>query len=217
MCWPACRRARSAGFPTSSPASPRAASSADLPLALRRCGYNTISLYPAYGAFMSARGFQTTTGIQHFLRRARSRRQGHRARQLLLRQGAEADRRSSRPNTPLFIFVYLAANHFPWETRFRPDLMPSWREPGNEPVVDEYLRRQAMSADDYAAFIARAEEEVSGAAVPDRALRRSSAGILVAYPRSRSRRGRRRQEVRATTIRAISRPITRSTPSISSR
>jgi Phosphoglycerol transferase and related proteins, alkaline phosphatase superfamily len=37
-----------------------------LPLALRRCGYSTISLYPAYGAFMSARSFQTTTGIQHF-------------------------------------------------------------------------------------------------------------------------------------------------------
>ena len=37
-----------------------------LPLALRRCGYNTVSLYPAYGAFMSARGFHTTTGIQHF-------------------------------------------------------------------------------------------------------------------------------------------------------
>src|SRR3954463_13522873 len=38
-----------------------------LPLALRRCGYSTLSLYPAYGAFMSARGFQTTTGIQRFL------------------------------------------------------------------------------------------------------------------------------------------------------
>src|SRR3984957_1226115 len=37
-----------------------------LPLALRRCGYETISLYPAFGAFMSARSFQTTTGIQHF-------------------------------------------------------------------------------------------------------------------------------------------------------
>ena len=38
-----------------------------LPLALRRCGYTTASLYPAYGAFMSARSFQTTTGIQRFL------------------------------------------------------------------------------------------------------------------------------------------------------
>ena len=37
-----------------------------LPLALRRCGYSTTSLYPAHGAFMSARGFHTTTGIQNF-------------------------------------------------------------------------------------------------------------------------------------------------------
>jgi hypothetical protein len=32
--------------------------------------------------------------------------------------------------------------------------MPEWRNPGNGPVVDEYLRRQAMSAEDYRAFIA---------------------------------------------------------------
>ena len=124
-----------------------------LPLALRRCGYNTSSLYPAYGAFMSARSFQTTTGIQHF----------YDARDLGAKD-VEPDSffydkalklMSEQPaNTPLFTFVYLAANHFPWETRFRPDLMPSWRKPGNEPVVDEYLRRQAMSAEDYAAFIA---------------------------------------------------------------
>ncbi len=52
------------------------------------------------------------------------------------------------------MFVYLAANHFPWEKRFRPDLTPSWSGLGNAPVVDEYLRRQTMSADDYAAFVA---------------------------------------------------------------
>jgi hypothetical protein len=37
-----------------------------LPLALRRCGYNRLSLYPAVGAFMSARSFQLTIGTQHF-------------------------------------------------------------------------------------------------------------------------------------------------------
>ena len=124
-----------------------------LPLALQRCGYNTISLYPAYGAFMSARGFQTSTGVQHF----------YDARDL----GTKAVEPDSffydkaltlmsqePPATPVFMYVYLAANHFPWETRFRPDLMPSWRNPGNTPVVDEYLRRQAMSAEDYAAFVA---------------------------------------------------------------
>ncbi|MGY2904507.1 sulfatase-like hydrolase/transferase [Bradyrhizobium sp. URHC0002] len=124
-----------------------------LPLALRRCGYNTLSLYPAYGAFMGARGFQTSTGIQHF----------YDARDLGAK-GIEPDSffydkavkliAEQPANTPLFTFVYLAANHFPWETKFRPDLLPSWRKPGNAPVVDEYLRRQTMSAGDYAGFIA---------------------------------------------------------------
>jgi hypothetical protein len=124
-----------------------------LPLALRRCGYTTLSLYPAYGAFMGARGFQTSTGIQQF----------YDARDLGAK-GIEPDSffydkavkliAEQPANTPLFTFVYLAANHFPWETRFRPDLLPSWRKPGNEPVVDEYLRRQTMSAGDYAGFIA---------------------------------------------------------------
>ncbi len=38
-----------------------------LPVSLRRCGYKTFSLYPFYGAFLSARGFQTSAGIEHFL------------------------------------------------------------------------------------------------------------------------------------------------------
>lgn len=124
-----------------------------LPLALRRCGYSTLSLYPAYGAFMSARSFQTTTGIQRFLD---ARDLGakdvepdgffyDKALQLMAEQPA---------NTPLFTFVYLAANHFPWETKFRPDLTPSWRAPGNAASVDEYVRRQTMSANDYSAFVA---------------------------------------------------------------
>ncbi len=124
-----------------------------LPLALRRCGYSTTSLYPAHGAFMSARQFHTTTGIQNFLD----------ARDLGAR-GVEPDRffydkalsllSQEAPAKPQFIFVYLAANHFPWEKPFRADLTPSWSGPGNGPKVDEYLRRQTMSADDYSAFVA---------------------------------------------------------------
>ncbi len=124
-----------------------------LPLALRRCGYSTISLYPAYGAFMGARGFQTTTGIQHFYDARDLGAKGiepdaffyDKAAKLIAEQPA---------NTPLFAFVYLAANHFPWEKKFRPELLPSWRSPGNAPIVDEYLRRQAISAGDYTGFIA---------------------------------------------------------------
>ena len=41
-----------------------------LPHALRRCGYKTFTLYPMYGAFLSARHFQQTAGIQSFLNSA---------------------------------------------------------------------------------------------------------------------------------------------------
>ena len=132
-----------------------------LPLALRRCGYATASLYPAFGAFMSARSFQTTTGIEHF----------YDARDLGAKDlepdsffyDAALKLMSERPaQKPLFMFVYLGANHFPWEHKFRPDLMPGWRAPGNAPSVDEYLRRQAMSANEYAAFVASLKKRFAG-------------------------------------------------------
>ena len=50
-----------------------------LPHALQRCGYRTFTLYPARGAFMSARSFQKTTGIQQFSRQQGHGRQGRRA------------------------------------------------------------------------------------------------------------------------------------------
>jgi sulfatase-like protein len=126
-----------------------------LPQALRRCGYKTFSLYPAYGAFLSARRFQTTTGVEHFID--------------LNEMGATIDMQPDRfyfdqasrviererSGTPLFIFVYVAANHFPWTSVFRPDLTPDWKDLGNAPQVDEYIRRQSMSARDYSDFLAR--------------------------------------------------------------
>ena len=129
-----------------------------LPMALRRCGYSTASLYPAYGAFMSAKGFHTTTGIQHFYDARDMGAKGiepdsffyDKALKLIAGQPAK---------TPLFAFVYLAANHFPWATKYRPDLLPSWRAPGNAPVVDEYLRRQMLSAEHYRNFVAELKKK----------------------------------------------------------
>src|SRR5437868_1398400 len=129
-----------------------------LPMALRRCGYSTVTLYPAYGAFMGARGFHTTTGIQHFYDAKDMGAKGiepdsffyDKAVKLIAEQPAK---------TPLFTYVYLAANHFPWETKYRPDLLPSWRAPGNEPLVDEYLRRQTLSAEHYTNFVAELKKK----------------------------------------------------------
>jgi hypothetical protein len=39
----------------------------------------------------------------------------------------------------MFLYVYLAANHFPWNYRWRPDLLTEWKDPGNAPVVVDFL------------------------------------------------------------------------------
>jgi hypothetical protein len=125
-----------------------------LPLALRRCGYHTVSLYPANGSFIGERDFQTSTGIEDFY--------DERA---LGAKDIEPDSFfydkalqlfATEPKTkPAFVYVYLAANHFPWDHRFRPDLMAAWKDLGNPRYVDEYLRRQALSAEHYRAFLAQ--------------------------------------------------------------
>jgi hypothetical protein len=122
-----------------------------LPHVLNDCGYKTISLYPFLGAFLSARRFQGSTGIQQFLD-AKD----------LGSKSVEPDgfyydaalRTIDRegPDQPLFLFVYTLANHFPWDYRFRPDLTPAWRNLGNDAEPNEYLRRQSISAADYAKF-----------------------------------------------------------------
>ena len=132
-----------------------------LPHALRECGYTTYSLYSWFGGFVGARGFQTTAGIEHFLD---SKQLGSGA--------ADTDRfyydhaariiAEQRDNGPVFVFVYLAVNHFPWNYRYRPDLLPGWVNPGNPFEIDEYLRRQELSAHDYSQF-----KERLGSELPD--------------------------------------------------
>jgi hypothetical protein len=60
------------------------------------------------------------------------------------------------------MFAYVTANHFPWTTVYRPELTPDWHGLGNEPSVDEYIRRQAMSVRDYDAFRARLARDFPG-------------------------------------------------------
>ena len=129
-----------------------------LPRALRRCGYDTVSLYPAHGAFMGERDFQQSTGIEDFRDDRALGADGIEPDSFFYRKALDALQQRSKIN-PNFIYVYLAANHFPWDHRFRPDLMPSWRDPGNLPNVDEYLRRQALSAQDYRNFRAQLKKK----------------------------------------------------------
>jgi hypothetical protein len=129
-----------------------------LPYALRNCGYKTYSLYSWFGAFAGARNFQTSTGIEHFLD-AKQLHTGPADTDIFFYDRAAQVIGKERGNGPVFVFVYLAANHFPWNYHYRPDLFPDWQNPGNPYEVDEYLRRQEMSARDYAAFKQRLARE----------------------------------------------------------
>ncbi len=129
-----------------------------LPQALRRCGYKTFTLYPAYGAFLSARRFQKSAGIDRMID----------AHEMGARD-VEPDSfyfdktlrlfEQERGGDPLFMFVYTAANHFPWTTRYRPDLTPGWTPLNADAETDEYVRRQTISARDYEAFTANLKRQ----------------------------------------------------------
>ncbi len=129
-----------------------------LPQSLRRCGYKTFTLYPAYGAFLGARTFQSGVGIERLIDSQEMRSGAVQPDKFYYDQTLNLIGQQ-RGEQPLFFFTYLAANHFPWSTRYRPDLTPDWRDPGNDPHVDEYIRRQTMSARDYKEFVARLKRE----------------------------------------------------------
>ena len=129
-----------------------------LPRALRRCGYHTHTLYPMYGSFLSAERFHKTAGTETFLD-SRDLDADFDDEDAFYFDKAADLIRDRKDDRPMFLHVYTAQNHFPWTFRFRPDLAPDWKDPGNRADVDEYLRRQHLTAVDYKAFLARLTSE----------------------------------------------------------
>ena len=129
-----------------------------LPHSLTRCGYKSFSLYPFYGAFLGSRAFQTTTGIERYLDMQDLGTRSFEADSFYFDQATKIIAREGG-SRPLFLYVYNVANHFPWDTRLRPELTPAWHDLGNAPNVDEYIRRQGMTAVDYRALLDRLARE----------------------------------------------------------
>jgi hypothetical protein len=132
-----------------------------LPNTLRRCGYRTFSLYPAHGAFMAARDFQATTGVQRFFDSKALRASDVEPDSFYYDAAARMIGRE-RADGPMFMFIYLSANHHPWDYGWRPDLTPEWRNLGNPPVVNEYLRRQTLGMLHYREFLERLKRDFPG-------------------------------------------------------
>src|SRR3984893_6004901 len=130
-----------------------------LPRALQRCGYRTFSIYPAFGGFMAARSYYTGSGVQNFVDGKDIHGSVFEPDRFYFDHATRIIERE-RSKGPMFLYVYLTANHFPWSYPFREELLPDWHKPGNQPAeVDEYLRRQAMSRVDYPNFLARLQRD----------------------------------------------------------
>jgi hypothetical protein len=134
-----------------------------LPHSLSRCGYKTFTLYPFYGAFLGSRAFQTTAGIERYLDMRDLGTRDFEADSFYFDQAVKIIARE-RANGPLFLYVYTVANHFRWDMRLRPELTPNWRDLGNAPDVEEYVRRLGMTAHDYRALLERLAREFPGEA-----------------------------------------------------
>ena len=127
-----------------------------LPQTLQRCGYKTFSLYPTYGDFLGARKFQKGTGVGQFIDMAdMGVDEDMQPDKFYFDQALKVFAGQQRSPSPIFMFVYLTANHFPWTSVYRPDLTPDWTPPGNTAETDEYIRRQTMTANDYRDFATR--------------------------------------------------------------
>ena len=125
-----------------------------LPRLLDQCGYHTLSLYPFYGSFLGSRAFQTTTGISRYLDMLDLHTRDFEADSFYFGKAIDLIERE-RGDGPLFLYVYTVANHFPWDKQLRPELTPNWHALGNPGDVDEYIRRQGMTAEDYREFLGK--------------------------------------------------------------
>jgi hypothetical protein len=131
-----------------------------LPGALQRCGYKTVSLYPTYGDFLSARTFQKATGVEQFIDMAEMGvSEDMQPDSFYFDQALKVFEREAPSRAPVFMFLYLTANHFPWTDVYRPELTPDWKPPGNTAETDEFIRRQTMTAQDYEKFFARLKQD----------------------------------------------------------
>src|SRR5215475_1637764 len=131
-----------------------------LPGALQRCGYKTISLYPTYGDFLSARPFQKALGVEEFIDMAgMGVSEDMQPDSFYFGQALNVFSREVPAHAPVFMFLYLTANHFPWTDVYKPELTPDWKAPGNTAEIDEYIRRQVVTARDYGEFVAKLKRD----------------------------------------------------------
>ena len=159
-----------------------------LPQALQRCGYKTFSLYPTYGDFLGARTFQKGVGVEQFIDMAEMGvDEDMQPDKFYFDQALKVFAGQQPSQSPVFMFVYLTANHFPWTSVYRPELTPDWTPPGNTAGDRRIHSPPDDDGEGLRRFHRPAGARLSGSVVPGVAFRRSSAGDLAENARARHR------------------------------
>jgi hypothetical protein len=123
-----------------------------LPLALARCGYRNIMIYPMLRNFLNSGKFFDRAGFKE-IRDARD--QGakltnERDRFYYTNALAEMEQHFKSSTSPLFLFVQTMATHGGYDYAYMPEVDVPGGGPGTHPEMHEYLRRLGMARMDYA-------------------------------------------------------------------
>ncbi len=122
-----------------------------LPESLARCGYRNMLFYPMLRNFVSNDRFYSAIGLTEIfdLKDQKARVVNERDRFYYTNAMNEMERHFRGSAQPVFTFIQTMATHWPYTTKFSPELDVPGGGPGTHPEMHEYLRRLSIAHMDY--------------------------------------------------------------------
>lgn len=138
-----------------------------LPEWLGQCGYDTRSIYPVDGRFVSARVMHDGLKVASFEDALDLKKKDPAfSMDLQLRDKVYYDltveRIAAAPTKPSFTFLWLTGNHAPWDTQLSPDTHVAIPPAIANTEIGEYVRRQRLSQMDFNALKSDLEKRFPG-------------------------------------------------------
>jgi hypothetical protein len=127
-----------------------------LPQALARCGYRNVAVHPMLRIYLAIGKFFQAVGFHQMLDATDQRATSAVERDRFYYTSAlgEMERHFKASRQPLFVFIETMATHGPYTYTYMPEVEVPGGGPGTSPDMHEYLRRLAMTHQDYAFLLA---------------------------------------------------------------
>jgi hypothetical protein len=135
-----------------------------LPQALARCGYRNVAIHPMLRVYLAIGRFFEAVGFHKMLDAKDQRAESavERDRFYYSSALAEMERHFKASPQPLFLFIETMATHGPYDYVYMPEIDVPGGGPGTSRDMHEYLRRLAMSHQDYAFLLAELHRRFPG-------------------------------------------------------